>query len=250
MREKRGAYRTKEGLEEIKVSVARLGGEYLEGVLIDLSARGTAVAVAVPSARLAALPLGTTVQLRFDIAGLAPIADIVAVVRNERDSDGRRVFGLEIIDWRTLHDRLPPRLFAAFNRRAHYRVPLPSQPETKVSVTLTESERACTATLADISVSGCLLLFPAEELPQTGAILRLKFCLPGSDIPLNLLGTARSAAEFKDAVRCGVEFEVSRSREFLAHQQQISRYVMKRQRELKDSEAGSAARRTAAALRS
>ena len=121
MEERRATYREQQGLEAIKASMAWRGHDYVGASLIDLSARGAAVALTIPARRAPTLPIGTSVYLRFEIPGIDPISNILALIRNERDSDDSRLFGVEIADWPTLSDNLPPRLFSAFNRRRHYR---------------------------------------------------------------------------------------------------------------------------------
>ena len=96
---------------------------------------------------------------------------------------------------------------------------------------MTESSREATASLVNISLSGCLLLFQSEEIPQEGESLQINVCLPGSAYRFDLFGSVKNVSEFRGTARCGIEFAATRSREFLAQQQQISRYVMKRQSE-------------------
>lgn len=231
MRERRANYREQQGLEAIKVSMAWHDHDYVSAALIDLSARGATVSITIPAGQEPALQIGTDVYLRFEVPGIDPISGIHAVIGNARDSRDSPLFGLEIIDWQTLSDNLPPRLFSAFNRRRHYRVDVPKQPETDVAVLNLESGQAATATLSNLSAGGCLLLFRLEEGPQAGENLRIKFCLPGSAYRFDLLGTVKRTSEFRDSARCGIEFEDTQSREFIVQQQQISQYVMQRQRE-------------------
>ncbi len=232
VRDRRARYREPQGLETIKVSMAWLGHDYVGVSLIDLSARGATVAVPagqVPSA----LRIGLDVYLRFEFPEIDPISDILALIGNARDSRESRLFGLEILDWQALSDKLPPRLFSAFNRRRHHRVDVPKQPGTDVAVLNLESGQTATATLSNVSASGCLLLFRLEEGPQAGESLQIKFCLPGSAYRFDLLGSAKNTSKIGDSARCGIEFDDSESREFLAQQEQISQYVMQRQRELR-----------------
>ncbi len=232
MRERRSIYREQQGLDEVKISMAWPGHDYVAGQLIDLSARGAAVSVSVPSSQVPALPVGSSVYLCFETAGLEPISDIVASISNERDVSGTRVFGLEIIDWSGLHDRLPPKLFSLFNRRQHYRVAVPRQPPVEVDVSQHPSGRKLTAHLSNISAGGCLLLFELEDAPQKGDKLELQFRLPDSEYRYNLSGVCMSAFEFGESDICGIGFESSQSEAFVTQQQRISHYVMDRQREL------------------
>ncbi len=205
------------------------GHDPVKGSVVDASAKGVSVSLSVSAAEAPALPIGTSVFLSFEIPNLEPIHDILAVVRNERDRADRRIFGLEIFDWRRLHDSLPPRFFATFNRRRDYRVS--PETETGVEVVLVQSGHATRAALSDISMSGCLLLFQPEGAPKLGDNVQLEFRLPGLETNFRFSGTVRSESEFRNRVRCGVEFEANDSREFKAQQVEISRYVMQRQRE-------------------
>lgn len=228
MSERRKTYREQRGLESIQVSVAVDEGDFLPVALLDLSARGAAVEITAQAHRdqLLSLPVGTNLYMRFELSGADAIPPIRGVLRNVRDDAAGLVCGLEIIDWRTLHAKLPPRLFSAFNRRRHFRVDVPQLAGIEVKVTQQDGEQG-SAVLANISLGGCQLMFATGSAPETSVRLQLRFSLPGSDYSFDLAGTVRSAAEGKNAIRCGIEFETLQARP----EKEISQYVMQRQRE-------------------
>ncbi|HEY5624825.1 MAG TPA: PilZ domain-containing protein, partial [Gammaproteobacteria bacterium] len=231
MPERRSSYRVQQGLEAIAVSMAWPGHDYVSARLIDLSARGASVALSFPASDVPEIPAETSVYLNFDAPGLEPISGILALVRNVRNLPGERVFGLEIVDWRRLHDSLPATLFGLFNRRRHYRVKVPRQPPIEVAV-LRVSGESLTAHLCDISVGGCLLLLETEIAVEEAEKVKLKFRLPDSDYYYELPGVIRSGSEHEDSKRCGVEFESTQSMEAITRQQRIAHYVMERQRKV------------------
>lgn len=232
MNDKRKAYRTESVPDTIELQVAWKDHDYVPASLIDLSARGAAIIISLSETEIPAFLPGTPVQLKFVIQGIDPLSDIGAVVRNERDQDGSRVFGLEIIDWRVLVKQLPSRYSAAFNRRRHFRVKVPDKPPTKVQVSEVDSGSEMSAALCNISIGGCLLAFSESEYPKTGERVRMQFKLPDSSSDFDVVGKIASEFEADGTMRCGIEFDGTATIGFNAQQQVISRYVMDRQCEM------------------
>jgi c-di-GMP-binding flagellar brake protein YcgR len=226
MENRRKNYRTAQ-LSGISVSIAWDGENFIDGQLLDLSARGVAVAFKMPVPQIPAVLEDARVLARFEIEGLDPIADVTALVRNVREIDDTQVFGMQILDWQTLHNRLPPRLFSAFNRRRHFRVNLP--PETRAVVSREDDPNEATVQVSNLSVGGCQLLYPLERLPEIGQRLRLRFRLPGSSETLDLNATLRNVIDAQSYGRCGLEFEKIGSRD----EQELMQYIMRRQREMR-----------------
>jgi hypothetical protein len=225
----------KRELNNIKVSIALNRDQVIEGHLVDVSPSNYSISVAIPPAKIDTPPPGTNFYLRFQIPGIDPLAQILAVVINERNRSGKCILGLEVINWQELHRYLPANLSTEFNRRRHFRVSMPRKSETEVSVLLMESGRSLSATMLDISARGSKLSFGSEEAPNVGDSLQIKFCLPTSEYQLDLLGTVAGQWKIKDARLCGIEFKDNSSAEaklFLAQQEMISQYIMERQREL------------------
>lgn len=233
-KERRSPYRTTDGIDEIRVSMAVPEHAPIEGTLVDLSAAGAAVFMRRASTEdLAALAVGADVCLTFEVSGIDPISGILAVVRNARETDDGRVFGLEIIEWQTPHSELPPHVFSAFNRRRHYRLEFMEESAPDVDIQLLPDEAPSAARLGNVSVSGCLLLFDPEHAPAPQSALRLEFELPGMDFRFSFHGTVRSASVFKGLTCCGIEFDARRSGNFMAQEQQLSHFIVKRQQELR-----------------
>lgn len=232
MNDKRTAYRTQDVPDTIDLHVAWEGHDYIAASLIDLSARGAAIIISLSESEIPAFLPGTPVLLKFVIQGIDPLTDVNAVVRNERDQSGSRVFGLEIIDWRRLVKQLPSRYSAAFNRRRHFRVKVPDKPPTNVEVTRIEGGDVLGATLSNISIGGCLLAFSAAEHPNKGERVRMQFKLSDTASDFDLVGQIASEFEDDGTMRCGIEFDGTATIGFNAQQQVISQYVMDRQCEM------------------
>jgi hypothetical protein len=231
MSEKRRVYRSTEDLDSFKVAVAWSEQDYVDAELVDLSSKGAAISLSLPDGEPPTFPVGTPVRLRIEAPGVEPVNDIIALVRNERDDDGKRVFGLEIVEWRTLAEKLPARYFASFNRRRHFRMNVPDKPPINVAVVASENNAVITATLVNISIGGCLLACPVDEGPQTGDRIRIKFSLPALPHELSFAGAVMSRNVAGEISRCGIEFEDTTSKDFQAQEELILRYIMERQRE-------------------
>ncbi|MDH3419363.1 MAG: PilZ domain-containing protein [Gammaproteobacteria bacterium] len=233
-KERRNPYRTTDGIDDIRVSMAVPERAPIEGTLVDLSAAGAAVLMRRASTEdLAALAVGADVCMTFEVSGIDPISGILAVVRNVRETDDGCVFGLEIIEWQTPHSQLPARVFSAFNRRRHYRLEFMEESAPEVEVQPLPEGAPSAARLGDLSVSGCLLFFDTEHAPTPQSALRLEFELPGIDFRFSFHGTVRNVSVSKRSARCGIEFNARRSGNFMAQEQQLSHFIVKRQQELR-----------------
>ncbi len=205
------------------------GHDYVGAELLDVSASGVSLSVA--ASKVPTFPMGATVFLNLEIPGKESVSELPAYVRHAREAGSKRVLGLEIVDWRRLHDKLPPRLFGMFNRRHYFRVDMPRLPPIEATVR-DETDRERLAHVVDLSAGGCGLLFELGDVPASGEVIRFQFCLPGTDRTCDLFGTVRSIHEYKDCAQCGIEFDAKQSQAFRAQQKFISQYVMERQREL------------------
>ncbi len=233
-KERRRQYRTSDGIDGIRVAMAVPEQPPVQGELIDLSAGGAAVLMRRASSEdLAALATGADVRLTFDVPGIDPVPGIAAIVRSARDSDDGRVFGVEIVDGKTLHSRLPARVFAAFNRRRHFRLEFLEESAPEVEVQPLPDGAPIAGRLGNLSVSGCLLLFEPGHEPALESSLRVAFDLPGVDDRFSFHGIVRSAFEVKGSMRCGIEFDAKQSENFMAQEQQLSHFIVKRQQELR-----------------
>ncbi len=232
--ERRDPYRTTDGIDRSRVWMAVLEHAPIEGTLVDLSAAGAAVLVRDASTEnLAALAVGADVCVTVEIEDIDPISGILAVVSNARETDDGHVFGLEIIEWQTPHSQLPARVFSAFNRRRHFRLEFIAESAPDVEVQSLSDGAAGAAKLGDLSVSGCLLFFDPEHAPAVQSSLRLEFELPGMEYRFSFNGTVKSKSEAKGSARCGIEFDARRSANFVAQEQQLSHFIVKRQQELR-----------------
>lgn len=231
MSEQRSRYRVREGLEPIRVSVARLGENPRAARLVDLSQRGAALSLPADTAEVLPLPIGSRLFLSFEIPGLRSIDDVLAEVRHVRTEQGERFIGCAIINWERFHEALPERMFALFNRRRDRRIELPHTPPVQVEVTVQDGGSVLLARLADISLHGCALLFAPGRAPKLDDTLELSFCLPDADYEYRLAGRIRSLTGVGDAIRCGFEFRHERSRDNVAQQQRILLFVTRMQRE-------------------
>ena len=230
--ERRAPYRTSDGIDQIRVSIAVPEHAPIYGTLVDLSAAGTAVFMRRPSTEdLAALAVGAEAELTFEVSGIDPISGVSAIVRNVRETDDGHVFGFEILEWQTPHSELPARIFSSFNRRRHYRLEFMEGTAPEVEVEPLPAGATVVARLGDVSVSGCLLVFDADDAPALQSALRLEFELPGMDYRFSFHGTVRNAAKSESSERRGIEFDSRRSGNFIAQEQQLSHFIVKRQQE-------------------
>jgi PilZ domain len=229
--EQRSRYRVRDGLEPIKVSLARLGEIPREARLVDLSERGAALSLPAATAEALPLPIGSRLFLSFEIPGMPLVPDVLAEVRHERLDQGERLIGCAIVNWERFHEALPERLFGLFNRRRDHRVDLPHHPPVQVEVFVAGGGSPLLARLADISLGGCALLFAPGRAPKLADELELSFCLPDADYEYRLAGRIRSVTGVGDAIRCGFKFRHDRTRDDIAQQQRITLFVMRMLRE-------------------
>lgn len=228
MGEEHAIYRVLPRHDGVKVYLTWTGHHGIAGELIDLSVRHASVAMSFPASDVPALPIGSGVFLSFEIQGRPRISSVLALVRYERTMNHDRILGFEIADWRAFLLKLPPELFALFNRRRNERVSLPAEPPITVDVTYRRTVES--ALLLNISAGGCLLALPASR-PDIGDELGLEFQLPDSTYQYDLTGVVRSVHDKFDSRHCGVEFVYAKASDAAVQQRGISIYVMKRQRE-------------------
>ena len=222
-------------LSNIKISIELSRDHIIEGHLDNVSPSNHVISVAILPANPELPTPGTNLDLYFEIPGVDPRVQILAVVKKARNKSGKFFLDLEVINWQEFHRHLPSNISTSFNRRRHFRVSMPRHNETEVSVTSMQSGFSVSAIMLDISVKGSKLSFASEEAPNVGEILRIKFCLPTSEDQFDLLATVTGLWKLKNARNCGVEFKddsPADGKPFLAQQKLISQYIMERQREL------------------
>ncbi|MDJ0777017.1 MAG: PilZ domain-containing protein [Gammaproteobacteria bacterium] len=225
----------KRELDIIKISIELAGGHIIEGRLDNVAPSSHLISVAVLAASPEFPTPGTNLDLYFEIPGEDPRVQVLAVAKNVRQENGKFFLALEVIDWHEFHRHLPSNISTSFNRRSHFRVSMPRQNETEVSVVSMQSGSSVSATMLDISLKGSKLCFASEGAPGVGETLRIKFCLPNSDYQLDLLANVTGVWKTRNAWNCGAEFKDDSpddDKPFLAQQKQISQYIMERQREL------------------
>jgi hypothetical protein len=230
--EDRSTYRVVDNVEHIKAWMAGSDWGPIEGHLVNLSARGTAISIAALESEVPNIPIGSVVALALEIPGLSRLADVLALLRHERNVAGGRVFGLEVFDWNRIQDALPRQLFALFNRRRNHRVDLPRDPPVIVSVTVDATKPQHQAHLLEISASGCAILLAVDCELEDDDELILDFGLPASTFRYSLIGRIVTNSILGQSRRCGIEFLHTHSQEFIAQQDRILEYVQSRRQEL------------------
>ena len=225
----------KRDLNVIKVSFALSRDHIIEGRIDKVSPSSHVITVAILSANPGLPTPGTNLNLYFELPGADSRVQILAEVKNGGEKNGECFLDLKVINWHEFHRHLPSNLSTSFNRRRHFRVSMPRQNETEVSVLSMQSGRSLSATMLDISVKGSKLSFASDKAPDVGETLRIKFRLPTSECQLDLLATVTGQWKTEKTGNCGVEFKDNSpvdGKPFLAQQKLISQYIMERQREL------------------
>ena len=231
MSERRKAYRETTGLEAIGVRLSWPYAQRVQATLVDLSAGGAAIYLTGVSTDIPRPAIDSTVNLDFHLEGHTPIRDVAAVVRNQREENGKQVLGLQIADWVALNDQLPQHMLFAFNRRKHYRLNLSKQAPCTVTVEITASGDVLEGKMLDISIGGCLTQLPEENSPCKGDNVRLRFSFAEISFNFDLVAVTRSAIAYKHSVNCGFEFTDNGTKDFEAQQERIANYAAQIQRE-------------------
>lgn len=227
--ERRSVYRISQSLDGIDVTLAWDGSESRPGKVVDLTAQGAAIQVEFPLGDAPELSEDATVDLILGIPDTERLLCVLAVIRHQWDTHGARVFGLRIIEWQKLHDRLPTHYFAKFNRRRRYRLGFSRASAPDVVVRVLPNGQSTTATFVNLSVEGCQLAFGQDGAPEVDTPLQLEFRLPETDYQFVVRGNVVSAFSADGESHRGVEFDVSRSPEFSKQEPNLSYYIVKQQ---------------------
>lgn len=212
--------------DDLQVSFAKPGRPPVPGLVLDVSAGGVMVQLAL--AGCPDLAMGEEVELSFTLDQLQEPLVIPARVAHRTETESSRAYGFRFTNRERLESQLPGKLFRLFNRRASYRVH--PDPDTPIAVTLegVADGMRVQGQLVDISVTGVgvhATVEPESALPPTSRI-KLCFSLPNGADSLHIDAIIRRQLASKET-RYGIEFILETTKTF-QQQQTILDYVMER----------------------
>jgi c-di-GMP-binding flagellar brake protein YcgR len=170
------------------------------------------------------------VAITIKVPGLDPVNNLMSIVRDQSFADSVCRLGLEIVDGAPVRETMPRELFSMFSRRRYVRVDTLQEAPIPALVTWHDEKPPTKAHLANISASGCALLFALGCAPRVVELL-LEFRLPGSTYGYHLKGKIRNVIDTDQMTSCGIEFDDDHSHDFLAQQSRITHFVENRQQE-------------------
>ena len=216
--------------DDLQVSFAKPGAPPVPGLVLDVSAGGVMVQLAL--AGCPDLAMGEEVELSFVADRFKRPLAVSARVVHRRDEGSSRRYGLQFTDRQQLENQVATELFRLFNRRKTYRVE--PDPDVPIEVTLEQRHAGVQvhAQVKDISVGGLGVRVPADVLAALGTSDRVKVAisLPGRQDPVVLIGNICHRRVAGEEIHYGIEFDLEQSEDPKRQQNAITDYVMKRQR--------------------
>ena len=207
------------------------------------------------------LHLSRRVRFKFSTDNGSKELTMDAIVLESRVMEGRRVCQFRFAGGVDVEAALGPGAFSRFNRRRGFRV-VPDGRD-RIEIELTWGETNISGRLADISVAGMGIdvtvdgitvdlpsevgetLVPLDrvtlsfKLPGSDMPLEMlgSFKLPGSDTPLKMLGTVRNRNLKGKNICYGIDFEWDPSDESQRQAKAVRSYVMRLQRSMLEQSA-------------
>jgi hypothetical protein len=218
--------------EAVAVSLIASSRKSVHGKLINMSVDGSAVFF--PANECPELTTDQRVKLKFVIAPSKHSIMINATVKDLCTAGESKLCRFQFEESADFIRELDPALWEYFNRRKGVRVK-PNAAET-IGVILEWHSGFAQGQIIDISTTSMGL----EVAPELGGALRhgqpltLSFHLPGSEIPLKLVGNIIHNQPKGNDFQCGIRFEWdwSKTAKFELQESVIGAYLMRRHREI------------------
>ena len=231
--EHRAQYRIElDEASDLAVSIPNPQGPPHSGRLLDVSGFGAGVRFVLPDCPTVAV--GEVVTLVFTSKRVKKPVTVQARVQNRREEEDGRRYGFRFLEGEQLDAELPPELRKLFNRRRALR--LAPDPGAPVGVVLDggAGSSRVEARLVDLSSLGAgVALDPvAESALANTSLVGISLALPDCPGPVQLIGHIRHRRLRGAEIRYGIEFDPELSHNFARQQDQITGYVMQRQRAL------------------
>ncbi len=228
--ERRSVYRVPAECDDaIRAEISGQSGKAI-GDVLDLSLNGAAVRIAVTENPT--FSVGEPMTVHFLSTPAGPV-EVQAKVQARSELDDSRRFGLVFEDPGALRKRLNGGLLRLFNQRKAFRVEIGSGSQTDVRIR-TDGPEAL-GQLLNVSAAGVAVLVDPQVEAQLSQVVSVSvaFQLPGDDEALVFRAVIRNRAQMKgrDGIYYGLELDRTSSSDFIAQQQHIVDYVMRRQRE-------------------
>jgi len=235
--DKRNARRYRgNALNRVEAVVQTTDGKSYDGRLDDVSVAGAAIRLAANEAPHFKIGQVMTITLRVPLPGHGyQIIDIPAEIRNmtPEDESGTVRCGLEFDHRVQAGSAFYSALRTLANRRNEPRV-APACGEEITIVLKTADGEEVEGSVQDISAHGARVMIGSEFAKDSIGFdnIALSFQLPSEDHETSATGIIRNHRIDQDETVVGIQFDDVDSPDFTAHQRDIIRYLMQRQRDL------------------
>ena len=244
MSKRRRQYRTKPASGLLKVHV--FGPERPSRCAVeDVSIGGIRISFPASSAPGYSLRDVVPIEIRSEV--LEEPLLVPSLVSSFSEENGKRIYGLEFIDWLGLLSRLPPPLREVFNQRRDQRVsPDPERPVTS-EIHHPGSDARTPVAVLDISSMGLSFVVDsdAEEALRGREILDLSIRLPAATEALRFTASVLDWSLVPEGARCRLFFIEDPADGLERRQELLAAYVDARRREILGLPADAGSRVTA-----
>jgi len=231
--DRRKKYRVeRESLGALAVGLVLSSRKSLPGELINMSLDGSAVFF--PGNKCPDLTPNERVKLKFVMTQRKKSITIDAIVKDSCTAAERKLCRFQFAEPASFVQELDPSLWKYFNRRQGFRI----EPDgvEPIEVMLEWHGGFAQGRIIDISTTGMGLEVDPELARALGQADRLtvSFQLPGSEMPLKLVGNTMYRKPKGQNSHCGIRFDWSWSKtdNFELQESVIGAYLMRRQREI------------------
>ncbi|MEZ6016179.1 MAG: PilZ domain-containing protein [Planctomycetota bacterium] len=197
-------------------------GRVYDARVINTSANGARLAL--DTREQARFPLGTLVEVRFRVLGVARPLITLAQVGNQAADSERPEVGVRFVERERFYPQLTPRLWERFNRRRRRRC---SFERVRVTARVESGGRVWNERVHDLSEIGLALELErsrAEELAKY-ELVRALLELPSGGGPLGLAGILIHQTEFGHGTRHGLVVDPAHTADLAGQQERIAAYL-------------------------
>jgi hypothetical protein len=208
---------------DLTVTCVLPNGDSCEGVVVDVLGTGDPgrLVVSFTPEESPRLAVGSLAELHLNGPSLSePLRTDAHLIYRTRESTG------DVVQF-AVAGEVAAAMDVVVLRRRSFRV----QPEEAMQVELRSSAGSVGGRILDLSVYGASVAVPAGEGVEALAEgdLRIRFHLPGEELPIEMAGSIQTRGVLGQTVRLGVEFDSRATLDYAANENRVAGYVLSRQ---------------------